>query len=236
MSRAKILRIFCGVYKEMIEIQAVSKQFTSGRGYVSAVSDISFSVNRGTGVILKGRSGSGKTTLLNCIGTLEIPDQGAIMYKGTNICTLSPRQRALFRRREVGFVFQSGNLLPWLTVAENLQFPLELNGICGIMQRRRIEELLATFGLTGYGKAMPVELSGGELQRIAFARAIAHTPAILLADEPTASLDSGNGKQLIALMLSLCRFEATTLFVATHDQDLLAMADTIIALKDGKIE
>ncbi len=220
----------------MIELQAVSKQFTSGRGHVSAIRDISFAVHRGKGVILQGRSGSGKTTLLNCIGTLETPDQGAIVYKGANICTLSPRQRALFRRKEVGFVFQSGNLLPWLTVAENLQFPLELNGIHGRIQRRRIEELLATFGLAGYGKAMPVELSGGELQRIAFARAIAHAPAILLADEPTASLDSNNGQQLIALMFSLCRLQATTLFVATHDQDLLAMADTIIALKDGRME
>ena len=220
----------------MIEIQAVSKQFTSGRGHISAVTDISFSVDRGRGVILAGRSGSGKTTLLNCIGTLEIPDKGSILYKGTNICTLSPGQRALFRRKEVGFVFQSSNLLPWLTVAENLQFPLEMNGICGLMQRRRIQELLATFGLAGYEKAMPVELSGGESQRIAFARAIAHAPAILLADEPTANLDSSNGTQLIELMFSLCHEKGTTLFIATHDQELLGMADTLIVLKDGKME
>ena len=220
----------------MIEIQAVCKQFTSGRGHISALADISFSVQRGQGVILLGRSGSGKTTLLNCLGTLEIPDQGSILYNGINICSLSPRQRALFRRREVGFVFQGGNLLPWLTVAENLLFPLELNGIFGIAQQCRIQELLENFDLAGYGKAMPVELSGGESQRVAFARAIAHAPAILLADEPTASLDSSNGKQLIELMFSLCRVKGTTLFVATHDQELLAMADTIITLKDGKME
>jgi len=220
----------------MIEIQAVSKQFTSGRGHVSAVADVSFSVDRGRGVILAGRSGSGKTTLLNCIGTLEIPDTGAILYKGTNICTLSPRQRTLFRRKEVGFVFQTSNLLPWLTVAENLQFPLEFNGIHGKAQQRRIEELLTTFGLAGYEKAMPVELSGGESQRIAFARAIAHAPALLLADEPTASLDSKNGKQLIELLVSLCHSKETTLIIATHDQELLGMADTVISLKDGKME
>lgn len=220
----------------MIEIKEVSKQFTSGRGHISAVTDISFSVDHGRGVILAGRSGSGKTTLLNCIGTLEIPDKGCILYNGTNICTLSPRQRALFRRKEVGFVFQTSNLLPWLTVSENLQFPLELNGICGIAQQRRIEELLATFGLIGYEKAMPAELSGGESQRVSFARAIAHTPAILLADEPTASLDSINGKQLIELMFSLCYSKNTTLFIATHDQELLGMTDTIISLKDGKME
>lgn len=220
----------------MIELQAVSKQFTSGRGHISAVSDISFSVDRGQGVLLVGRSGSGKTTLLNCIGTLEIPDRGCVLYNGTNVCTLSPRQRAMFRRKEVGFVFQTSNLFPWLTVYENLQFPLELSGICGKLQKQRIEELLATFGLGGYEKAMPVELSGGESQRIAFARAIAHEPAILLADEPTASLDSVNGKQLIDLMFSLCSSKKTTLFIATHDQDLLGMTDTIITLKDGKME
>jgi putative ABC transport system ATP-binding protein len=220
----------------MLEIRAVCKQFTSGRGHVSAVTDISFSVDRGRGMIVVGRSGSGKTTLLNCIGTLEIPDTGAIFYNGTNISTLDPRQRALFRRKEVGFVFQAGNLLPWLTVAENLQFPLAMNGIGGVAQRRRIEELLVTFGLAGYDKAMPVELSGGESQRIAFARAIAHDPAILLADEPTASLDSSNGRQLIELMFALCHEKGTTLLIATHDQDLLAMADSLIYLKDGKME
>jgi putative ABC transport system ATP-binding protein len=219
----------------MIEIQAVSKQFTSGRGHISALTDINFSVECGRGVLLVGRSGSGKTTLLNCLGTLEIPDMGTVLYNGTDICTLSPRQRAMFRRKEVGFVFQSSNLLPWLTVAENLQMPLELNGIYGTVQQDRIKELLTTFGLAGYEKAMPAELSGGESQRVAFARAIAHAPAILLADEPTASLDSSNGKQLIALMFSLCRVQGTTLFIATHDQELLAMADTIIILKDGKM-
>lgn len=219
----------------MIELQAVSKQFISGRGHISALSGISFSAAKGQGVILSGRSGSGKTTLLNCIGTLETPDSGSVLHDGIDIGALSARKRALFRRHRVGFVFQASNLLPWLTVAENLQLPLELNNIRGNEQRRRIEALLDTFGLSGYEKAMPMELSAGESQRIAFARAIAHSPAILLADEPTASLDSGNGRQLVELMFSLCRNHGTTLIIATHDQDLLAMADTVIALKDGRI-
>ncbi len=220
----------------MIKIQGLCKKFTSGRGHISALSDISFSLDQGRGLMLMGKSGSGKTTLLYCLGTLEMPDSGSIFYKDTEICGLSLRQRALFRRREVGFVFQGGNLLPWLTVAENLQFPLELNGIRGLAQKKRIEELLAGFDLTGYEKAMPVELSGGEAQRIAFARAIAHEPAILLADEPTAGLDSENGRQLIELMFSLCRAKATTLVVATHDQELLAIADRVVTLKDGRME
>jgi len=219
----------------VVSVQDVSKQYTSGRGRVTALAEISFSVQSGQGIILAGKSGSGKTTLLNCIGTLERPDSGSILCNGRDICALSARERALFRRQEVGFVFQAGNLLPWLTVAENLQFPLELNAIRGKMQRKRIEELLTHFGLGGYEKAMPAELSGGESQRIAFARAIAHSPSLLLADEPTASLDSANGRQLIELMFSLCRSQHTTLFIATHDQELLEMTDEIIYLKDGRM-
>ncbi len=220
----------------MIALHNVSKQYMSGRGHVAALSDISFSVPKGEGLVLAGRSGSGKTTLLNCIGTLETPDAGTILYKGTDIGTLTARQRAHFRQREVGFVFQASNLLPWLTVAENLQLPLELNHILGLAQQQRVAVLLETFGLSGYEKAMPVELSAGESQRIAFARAIAHAPAILLADEPTASLDSANGKQLIELMLSLCRNDGTTLIIASHDPDVMAMADRVITLKDGRMK
>jgi len=220
----------------MIEIQAVSKQYTSGRGHIPALTDISFSVEPGQGIILAGKSGSGKTTLLNCIGTLEIPDNGKILCNGRDVCRLNPRERTLFRRKEVGFVFQTGNLLPWLTVAENLQFPLEVNGIRGQAHPQRIEELRAMFGPSGYEKALPAELSGGESQRIAFARAIAHTPTILLADEPTASLDSATGNQLITLMFSLCLSRQTTLIIATHDQELFEMTDTIISLKDGRME
>lgn len=220
----------------MITVQSLSKKFVSGRGHVSALADISFSVEHGRGVILAGRSGSGKTTLLNCIGTLEVPDSGSIICNGTDICRLNARQRALFRRKEVSFVFQSGNLLPWLTVEENLQLPLELNNITNKQQRYRIEELLETFGLSGYEKALPAELSGGEAQRITFARAIAHTPSILLADEPTASLDSVNGKQLIELTFSLCHTKGTSLLIATHDQELLEMAETVITLKDGRLQ
>ena len=167
---------------------------------------------------------------------MEKPDSGRILYNGRDICTLGQRQRALFQRREIGFVFQASNLLSWLTVAENLQFPLELNGIRGKKQRQRIEELLATFGMSGYDKAMPGELSGGETQRIAFARAIAHQPALVLADEPTASLDSTTGYQLIQLMLSLCADQHSTLIIATHDPELLEMTDRTIFLKDGRQE
>jgi ABC-type lipoprotein export system ATPase subunit len=220
----------------MIEVQAVSKRFNSGRGHVTALADISFSVGDGQSCVLVGKSGSGKTTLLNCIGALERPDSGRIFCNGMDICTFGRKQRALFQRRQVGFVFQSGNLLPWLTVAENLRFPLELNNIRGKEQKARIAELLATFGLPGYDRALPGELSGGETQRVAFARAIAHHPALLLADEPTASLDSATGYQLVQLMLALAVRRQTTLIIATHDSELIGLTGTARYLKDGRME
>ncbi len=220
----------------MLEIRAVSKKYISGRGHITALSDISLSLGKGQSASLAGKSGSGKTTLLNCIGALEKPDSGKILCSGRDICTLGSRQRALFQRREIGFVFQAANLLPWLTVAENLQFPLELNNIRGKVQQQRVHELLAACDLTGYDKAMPAELSGGETQRIAFARAIAHKPALLLADEPTASLDSITGQGLIELMLSLCVGQHTTLIIATHDPELIEMTNKRITLKDGRME
>ena len=220
----------------MIEILNVSKDYTSGRGHITALADISLSFEKGQSSVLAGKSGSGKTTLLNCLGALEKPDSGKILCNGRDICSLSQKQRALFQRREIGFVFQAANLLPWLTVAENLEFPLEINGIRGKEQTRRISGLLATFGLAGYDTAMPGELSGGEAQRVAFARAIAHKPALLLADEPTASLDSATGYQLIQLMLSLCADQHTTLIIATHDTELIEMTDRKIFLKDGHLE
>lgn len=220
----------------MIEVLSVSKQYSSGRGHVRAISDITFSVIESQSFILAGKSGSGKTTLLNCIGALEKPDSGRILYKGTNICSLSPRHRAIYQRKEIGFVFQASNLIPWLTVAENLIFPLELNNIRGKKQRARVQELLAAFDLAGYDKAMPGELSGGETQRISFARAIAHRPVLLLADEPTSSLDSATGNKLIERMLSLCVSQRSTLIIATHDPELIEMTNSRIYLKDGFIE
>lgn len=220
----------------MIEILDVSKKYTSGRGHVTALAGISLSLEKGQSACLAGKSGSGKTTLLHCIGALEKPDSGRICCNGQDILTLSRRQSALLQRREIGFVFQSANLFPWLTVAENLEFPLEMNGIRGKEQKRRIADLLAAFSLAGFDSAMPGELSGGEAQRVAFARAIAHKPALLLADEPTASLDSATGHHLIQLMLSLCADQQTTLILATHDLELLEMTDRKFHLKDGHLE
>jgi ABC-type lipoprotein export system ATPase subunit len=220
----------------MIEAAGVSKTYRSGRGKVSALEDISFTVEKGACFAVAGKSGSGKTTLLNCLGGLEKPDRGRVTCAQVEVSTLSRSAVSHFQRRQVGFVFQFGNLISYLTVRENLAFPLELNGVSGAARERRIRELLDRVGLPGIGRALPGELSGGETQRIAFARAIAHSPAILLADEPTASLDSATGRELIHLMHSLSSEQGCTLVVATHDPEVIAMATGRLQLKDGRKE
>jgi putative ABC transport system ATP-binding protein len=219
----------------MVEVKGISKQFFSGRGRVQALTGISLRVERGSNLALVGKSGSGKTTLLNCIGGIERPDAGAVSLDGLDLQTLSERALCLFQRRHIGFVFQHGNLLSYLTAAENIAFPLHLNGFSKQEANRRISELLDMIGLPGIGPAMPHELSGGELQRVALARAIAHKPALILADEPTANLDSATGKAITELMIALSRREGCTLIMATHDLELIALADRHLPLRDGKI-
>jgi len=220
----------------VIEVVDLHKRYQSGRRMVTALEGLSFSVQTGESYIIAGKSGSGKTTLLNCVGGLEKPDQGLIRCDGTDIHRLSRRALARFQRERVGFVFQSGNLLSYLTVRENLAFPLALNGVNGLQRKKRIQELLESVELPGLGSALPSELSGGETQRVAFARAIAHNPAILLADEPTASLDSATGRRLIGLMVSLSRQQQCTLVAASHDPEVIRMADHRFQLKDGRKE
>jgi ABC-type lipoprotein export system ATPase subunit len=217
----------------VIYASGIYKTFKSGRGAVAALKDISLRVDKGNSLILAGKSGSGKTTLLNCISGLDRPDKGCVRCDGVEIHTLSRKALSEFQRKKIGFVFQSGNLLSYLTVRENIEFPLALNEIpCG-RRHRRVEEMLEAVGLKGAGSAMPFELSAGETQRVAFARAIAHSPSILLADEPTASLDTENGRQLIRLMASLCRETSCSMVVATHDAEMIDSSPNKIILKDG---
>jgi len=219
----------------MIEVIGISKQYLSGRGHVQALSGITFQVEKGTNLALVGKSGSGKTTLMNCIGGIEKPDTGKVVIEGREIQSLSERALCLFQRKNIGFVFQHGNLLSFLTAAENIAFPLDLNGVGARVRDRRVSELLELIGLPGIGAAMPHELSGGELQRVAVARAISHNPSLLLADEPTANLDSATGISIIQMMISLTRSQSCTLIMATHDQELISLADRSILLRDGLI-
>ncbi len=215
----------------MIKAKNISKTYPSGRGVVNALYNISFSISKGATIAIAGKSGSGKTTLLNCLGGLERPDTGNISCFNVDIHGLSRKQFSLFQRQHMGFVFQFGNLLSFLTVGENIAFPLILNKK---EHKNRVAELLEKIGLSELSSVMPYELSGGEMQRIAFARAIAHSPKMLIADEPTANLDTQTGNQLVKLMFSLAKEEECTIVLATHDQDLIKLADRAIYLLDGK--
>jgi putative ABC transport system ATP-binding protein len=219
----------------MIQLNSITKEFRSGRGYVQAIRDVSFVIKTGDAVAITGKSGSGKTTLLTCIGGLERPEEGNVISFDSDIYALSARDLSLFQRRHIGFVFQHGNLLSYLTVYDNIAFPLILNGIKRAMIMKRVSELLEKIGLPDAGAAMPNELSGGEIQRVSVARAIAHLPRTLLADEPTASLDTATGRSLVKLMFDMGRENGCTMILSTHDPDVSVMADGIIEIRDGVI-
>lgn len=219
----------------MIRVQNLGKAFRSGRRQVEALDGISCSVGQGEALAVVGKSGSGKTTLLNCIGGLERPDNGSVTCLDVDVHELSRRDLSMFQRAHLGFVFQFGNLLSYLTVYENIEFPLALNGVPRRERDKRVRALLEKVDLEDSTRALPAELSGGEVQRISFARAIAHRPQILLADEPTASLDSLTGHDLVKIMLDVVRDQTTSLIVTTHDPVVIELADSILHLRDGRI-
>jgi ABC-type lipoprotein export system ATPase subunit len=228
-----------GYHKEhlkMIQIEGVTKTFQSGRGRVYALANVSLRVETGQFAALVGKSGSGKSTLLNCIGGIEPPDKGELFCFTVPIYSLSSHKLSLFQRKNMGFIFQRSNLLSYLTVTDNIGFPLTLNKISGTSRSKRIAELLERIGLLEAAKALPHELSSGEMQRVAVARAIAHKPRLLLADEPTANLDTATGKQIVELMRGVCKDHNCTIIMATHDKEVTEKAEIIIPVRDGKIE
>ncbi len=219
----------------MIRLSHIYKTFQSGRGRVEAITDISLSIPTGKFAAVVGKSGSGKSTLLNCIGGLESPDRGEIFCFDTPLHRLGAAQLGRFQRSQLGFVFQRGNLLSYLTVAENIGLPLILNGTVGKQRQDRIAALLDAIGLKPAAKAMPHELSGGETQRVSLARAIAHQPKLLLVDEPTASLDTATGCGIVEMMRRLAVDRDCTIIMATHDNDIIHLTDAVIQLEDGRV-
>ncbi len=220
----------------MVECRSVTKTYHSGRGTLQALRGISLAIAPGTAAAIAGKSGSGKTTLLNCMGGLDWPDSGQVFVNGIDLHTLPQRGLSLFLRRDMGFVFQFGNLLSYLTVFENIAFPLKLNNIPKLELERRTQELLERIGLAGAGPALAHELSGGEVQRVAVARALAHRPKLLLADEPTASLDSATGTSLVRLMFELGRESGCTMVLSTHDSEVMDLADQRLHIRDGMLQ
>ncbi len=186
-------------------------------------------------VAILGPSGSGKSTLLNVVSGIDDPDAGEVEIAGTPVGRLRDRERTLFRRRRLGFVFQFFNLVPTLTVRENLLLPLELNGVTGSEARRRADGLLDRVGLGDRGDTYPDRLSGGEQQRVAIARAVVHEPTLLLADEPTGNLDRETGRRVLDLLAEIVRDAGLTLVVVTHSHDVLELADRVLTLRDGRL-
>ena len=216
-----------------IEICHVGRKFPAAGGFFEALKDVNAVIPEGKFTILKGHSGSGKTTLLNIIGALDTPTSGSVLIGGQDLGALSERERDDLRRVQMGFVFQAVSLIPSLTAYQNVEFSLRLAGVRG-GRKERVEECLSLVGLANRAKHMPAEMSGGEQQRVAIARAIAHRPRILLADEPTAELDSAMAAHITQLLRELTRKEGITILMTTHDTGLMDAGDMIIELENGR--
>jgi putative ABC transport system ATP-binding protein len=219
----------------MVAVTGVTRTFGHGGQAVHALRGISLSAERGQLTALSGRSGSGKTTLLNIIGGLDAPTSGRVVVAGHDLTGLSERDRMLLRRGTIGFVFQSFGLIPMLSAAENVGVPLRIKGVSRREREERVRLMLAVVGLSEHALQRPGELSGGQQQRVAIARALAVSPQLLIADEPTGQLDSETGRQIMRLLRTVVQSEGITALVATHDSNLLELADSVLRLEDGHL-
>lgn len=219
----------------LVELAGIDKRYREGERERVVFSDASLTIKRGEWLFLLGRSGSGKSTLLNLISGIDLPEAGTVTVDGIPINHLSERDRTLFRRNRIGFVFQFFNLIPTLTVEENILLPLELAGSLTAESRASARDLLEQVGLTDRGRSYPDRLSGGEQQRVAVARALVHRPTLVLADEPTGNLDSETGRQVLDLFERLVRLTGTTMVVVTHSGEVTQLADRIMIIRDGRL-
>jgi putative ABC transport system ATP-binding protein len=219
-----------------IRLRGLRRQFREGAREQTVLDDLDLDIRRGETVALRGRSGSGKSTLLNLIGGIDAPDTGSVTVAGINLTGLSERERTLFRRKHIGFVYQSFNLVPTLNVADNVRLVLELNKVPAAEASTRIDELLHAVGLANRAASYPDVLSGGEQQRVAIARALAHKPAVLLADEPTGNLDDATAEGVLGLLDKLVRDSSHTMLIATHSQHIASHCDRVLELHNGRLK
>jgi putative ABC transport system ATP-binding protein len=219
----------------MLELQEVRKKYVTGKVEFEALKGISLFVEKGEFISIMGPSGSGKSTLMNILGCLDVPSSGQYFMEGVNVRSLSSNQLAEIRNKKVGFVFQSFNLLPYATAAENVEVPLLFAGIKSRARRDRVMEVLFQVGLAEKIGNKPTEMSGGEMQRVAIARALANNPNLILADEPTGNLDSKSGAEIIALFKKLWE-EGRTIIIITHDSNIARHTQKTIRLKDGLLD
>jgi putative ABC transport system ATP-binding protein len=219
----------------MVVAESLTRDYPSGDSVIHALRGVSFAVNRGELMAVKGRSGSGKTTLLNLLGGLDQPTAGRVLVDGDEVSSMSESRLVEFRRHTVAFIFQAFGLVPILSAAENVEIPLRLVRANPSERDERVMELLDLVHLGERANHRPHELSGGEQQRVAIARALANRPKLLLADEPTGQLDSTTGHAIMATLRAVVRAEGVTAIVATHDPALLDLADRILEIQDGRI-
>ena len=218
---------------EMLRVENLTKVYGTGENQVRALDGVSFSVDKGQFVAIIGPSGSGKSTLLHILGGVDRPTSGKVYMNGQGVYKRNEDQLAIFRRREVGLIYQFYNLIPVLNVTENITLPVLMDG--RKVNQERLQEMLQTLGLQGREKHLPNQLSGGQQQRVSIGRALMNAPAVVLADEPTGNLDSKNSQDIVDLLkYSNRRFEQT-LIVITHDESIALQADRILAIEDGKI-
>jgi putative ABC transport system ATP-binding protein len=220
-------------FMEILKVENLTKTYGSGENLVNAVDDVSFSVEKGEFVAIVGASGSGKSTLLHLIGGVDRPTSGKIFVDGNDISKMNDDKLAVFRRRQVGIVYQFYNLIPILTVEENITLPCDLDGR-GV-DRERLEMILDSFGLRARRKHLPNQLSGGQQQRTSIARALINNPSLVLADEPTGNLDSKSSEEVMSILKMCNQSYGQTVIMITHNLDIAKQADRIITISDGKI-
>ena len=220
----------------VIETKNLNRRFGSGETEVVALDNVSIEIEAGEFTAIIGPSGSGKTTLLHLIGGLDNPDSGSVNLSGSNIASMTGNELSDFRRDHIGFIFQAYNLIPVLSAKENIEYIMLLQGVAPAERRQRVNEMLALVGLEGLGDRRPAQLSGGQQQRVAVARAMASNPDIILADEPTANLDSMTGVSLLEVMRELNQTRNMTFVFSTHDDKIMERATRLIHLSDGKIQ
>ena len=220
----------------VIETKDLYRSFGSDATEVIALDHVSIQIQAGEFTAIIGPSGSGKTTLLHLIGGLDEPNSGSVNLSGSNIAAMSGNQLSDFRRDHIGFIFQAYNLIPVLSAEENVEYVMLLQGIAPSERRKRVNEMLALVGLEGLGDRRPAQLSGGQQQRVAVARAMASNPDIILADEPTANLDSKTGVSLLEVMRELNETRNMTFVFSTHDEKIMERASRLIHISDGKIQ
>lgn len=219
---------------KILEVKNLCKTYGNGETEVKALNNVSFSVDKGEFVAIIGPSGSGKSTLLHILGGVDVPTSGSVIINGEDISKLNETALAIFRRRQIGLIYQFYNLIPILTVEENLTLPLRLDG--RKPDERQTEYLVKTLGLENRLDHLPNQLSGGQQQRVSIGRALINNPALMLADEPTGNLDSENSKEIVSLLRKFNKEQNQTVIIITHDERIALAADRIIEIEDGKIK